>query len=167
MSSPAMEQTRDYSEVIEILDRYERDPSRIIPILQDIQSLCRFLPEDVMIFVAKEMKISSAKVYGISTFYNHFSLVPKGKYEIKVCNGTACHVKGSGKLIEKFLATLDLPDGEITTPDGVFSFETVACLGACGLAPAVIINDDVYGQVTPGKVVKLHDEIKVKEAHHE
>jgi len=103
MSSPAMEQTRDYTEIIEILDRYERDPSRIIPILQDIQSLFRFLPEDVMIFVAKEMKISSAKVYGISTFYNHFSLVPKGKYEIKVCNGTACHVKGSGKLIEKFL----------------------------------------------------------------
>ncbi len=70
-------------------------------------------------------------------------------------------------MIEKFLATLDLPDGEITTPDGVFSFETVACLGACGLAPAVIINDDVYGQVTPGKVVKLHDEIKVKESSHE
>jgi NADH-quinone oxidoreductase subunit E len=167
MNSSAMEQTRDYTEVIEVLDKYNREPSRIIPILQDVQAIFRFLPKDVMIFIAKEMKISSSKVYGISTFYNHFSLVPKGKYEIKVCNGTACHVKGSGKLIEKFLETLNLPDGEITTPDGVFSFETVACLGACGLAPAVVINDDVYGEVTPGKAVKLHDKIKVKESDHE
>ena len=167
MNSSDMEQTRDYSEVLEVLDKYERDQSRIIPILQDIQAIFRYMPEDVMIFVAKEMKISPAKVYGISTFYNHFSLVPKGKYEIKVCNGTACHVKGSGQLIEKFQSTLDLPEGDITTPDGIFSFETVACLGACGLAPAVVINDDVYGQVTPGKAVELHDEIKVKETDHE
>ncbi len=167
MSSTDTEQTRDYTEVLEVLDKYEWNQSRIITILQDIQAIYRYLPEDVMLFVAKEMKMSPAKIYGISTFYNHFSLVPKGKYEIKVCNGTACHVKGSGQLIEKFSSTLNLPDGEITTSDGIFSFETVACLGACGLAPAVVINDDVYGQVTPGKAVHLHDEIKGKEADHE
>lgn len=163
MSPASTQETRDYTEVIEVLDKFERDQSRIITIMQNIQSIYRYLPEDVINFVAKEMKMSSAKVFGISTFYNHFSLTPKGKYEVKVCNGTACNVKGSGQIIEKFSSAMGIKEGE-TTEDGLFSFETVACLGACGLAPAVVINEDVYSQVTPGKAVQLHDEIIKREA---
>lgn len=161
------EQTRDYTEVVEVLDKYHREPSKVIPILQDIQAIFRYLPGDVMEFVAKEMKLSSAKVYGISTFYSHFSLEEKGKYVLKVCDGTACHVKGSTKLIGAFQEKLDLNDDKPTSDDKLFSLETVSCLGACGLAPAVVVNEDVHGQVVPKAAIELIDKIKTKEAEND
>lgn len=167
MSSSAMEQTRDYSEIIDILDRFERQPFRIISILQEVQDIYRYLPEDVITFIAVEMNMSPAKIFGIVTFYSHFSLKPKGKYMVKVCDGTACHVKGSSKLLSNFQEALGLGDEKITTDDRLFSVETVSCLGACGLAPAVIINEDVYGQVMPKMPDEMIETIRTKESEND
>ncbi len=161
------DKTRDYSEIIEILDRYERLQFRIIPILQEVQDIYRYLPEDVIDFVAAQMNMSLAKIFGITTFYSHFSLEPKGKYIVKVCDGTACHVKGSSKLVSKFQEILGLGDEKSTTDDMLFSVETVSCLGACGLAPAVVINEDVYGQVTPKMPNEMIETIKTKESEND
>ncbi len=158
---------RDYSEIIEILDRYQRLQFRIIPILQEVQDIYRYLPVDVIEFVAAGMNMSPAKIFGIATFYSHFSLEPKGKYVVRVCNGTACHVKGSSKLYSNFQETLGLGDDKSTTDDMLFSVETVSCLGACGLAPAVVINDDVYGQVTPKMPNEMIETIKTKESEND
>ncbi len=150
--------------VWEILDRYDSDPGKIIPILQAVQEEYRYLPEEVMILVASVLRMSPAKVFGIATFYSHFSLEPKGKYVIKVCDGTACHVKGSGNIIKMVKKCLGLTGKEISTPDLLFTLETVSCLGACGLAPVVVINDQVYGQVDEAKMNELIEEIREKEA---
>ena len=162
-----VDKTRDYNEIIEILDRYERQQFRIIPILQEVQDIYRYLPQDVIKFVAAQMNMSSAKIFGIATFYSHFSLEPKGKFVIKVCDGTACHVKGSSKLFSTFQEKLDLGDEKTTTDDMLFSLETVSCLGACGLAPAVVINDDVYGQVTPKMPNEMIETINTKESEND
>ena len=159
--------TRDYSEIIEILDRYQRLQFRIIPILQEVQDIYRYLPEDVIEFVAAGMNMSPAKIFGIATFYSHFSLEPKGKYVVRVCDGTACHVKGSSKLFSTFQEKLELGDEQLTTDDMLFSLETVSCLGACGLAPAVVVNDDVYGQVTPKMPNEMIETIKTKESEND
>lgn len=159
--------TRDYSEIIEILDRYQRLQFRIIPILQEVQDIYRYLPEDVIEFVATGMNMSPAKIFGIATFYSHFSLEPKGKYVVRVCDGTACHVKGSSKLFSTFQEKLELGDEQLTTDDMLFSLETVSCLGACGLAPAVVVNDDVYGQVTPKMPNEMIETIKTKESEND
>ena len=161
------DKTRDYSEIIEILERYERQQFRIIPILQEVQDIYRYLPEDVIDFVAVQMNMSPAKIFGIATFYSHFSLEPKGKYVVRVCDGTACHVKGSSKLFSNFQETLELGDDKCTTDDMLFSVETVSCLGACGLAPAVVINEDVYGQVTPKMPNEMIETIKTKESEND
>ena len=161
------DKTRDYSEIIEILDRYDRLQFRIIPILQEVQDIYRYLPEDVIDFVAAQMNMSPAKIFGIATFYSHFSLEPKGKYIVRVCDGTACHVKGSSKLVSNFQETLGLGDEKSTTDDMLFSVETVSCLGACGLAPAVVINEDVYGQVTPKMPNEMIETIKTKESEND
>lgn len=159
--------TRDYSAIIEILDRYQRLQFRIIPILQEVQDIYRYLPEDVIEFVAAGMNMSPAKIFGIATFYSHFSLEPKGKYVVRVCDGTACHVKGSSKLFSTFQENLELGDEQLTTDDMLFSLETVSCLGACGLAPAVVVNDDVYGQVTPKMPKEMIETIKTKESEND
>ena len=150
--------------VWEILERYNSDPGKIIPILQAVQEEYRYLPEEVMILVSSALKISPAKVFGIATFYSHFSLEPKGKYVVKVCDGTACHVKGSGNIIKTVKKSLGLTGKEKSTPDLLFTLETVSCLGACGLAPVVVINDQVYGQVDEAKMNELISEIREKEA---
>ena len=157
------EEALKLQKVWEILNRYDSDPGKIIPILQAVQEEYRYLPEEVMILVASVLKISPAKVFGIATFYSHFSLEPKGKYVIKVCDGTACHVKGSGNIIKMVRKCLGLKGKEKSTPDLLFTFETVSCLGACGLAPVVVINDQVYGQVDEAKMNSLIEEIRESE----
>jgi NADH-quinone oxidoreductase subunit E len=102
-------------------------------------------------------------VYGVATFYAHFAMEPKGKYLIRLCDGTACHVKQSIPILESLRKRLNLDEKHKTTPDMLFTLETVACLGACGLAPVVVINDDVHGQMTPDAAVKLVDDIVAKE----
>ena len=148
-------EARRFDAVLRILDTYDRDPSKIIPILQAIQEEYRFLPEEVMTYVATALDVSPAKVYGVATFYSHFSLEPKGAYVIKVCDGTACHVKGSGKLVDALRGKLGLTEKKKTTDDMLFTVETVSCLGACGLAPVMLVNERVYGQVTSQRAEEI------------
>ncbi len=139
----------DTSKLDEIINSYEGKKSNLIAILQKVQEVYRYLPEDAMIYIGTKIEgLSPATVYGVATFYAQFSLEPKGKFEIKVCDGTACHVRGSMPVLNAIKARLDLTDGKMTTDDGLFSLETVSCLGACGLAPVVVINGKVYPQMT-------------------
>ncbi len=153
-----------FRSVCRILEEHDYNPAMIIPILQKVQEEYRYLPEEVLLFVATSLAISPARIYGIATFYSHFSLSPKGKYVIRVCDGTACHVRGSGLLIETVRTVLGLEEGAGTTEDMLFTLETVSCLGACGLAPVVVINEQVYGQVTRERLHELIDDIRKKEA---
>lgn len=154
---------RKFEKVCEIIDKHDHNASKLIPILQEIQSEYRYLPEEVMTYVATSLGLPTAQVYGVATFYAHFALVPKGKYIIKLCDGTACHVRGSMGIYEALCEKLGLDDTKNTTPDMLFTLERVSCLGACGLAPVVVINEDVYGQMTPEKTVELIETIKKKE----
>lgn len=139
----------DTSKLDEIINSYECKKSNLIAILQKVQEVYRYLPEEAMIYIGTKIEgLSPATVYGVATFYAQFSLEPKGKFEIKVCDGTACHVRGSMPVLNAIKARLDLKDGQMTTNDGLFSLETVSCLGACGLAPVVVINGKVYPQMT-------------------
>jgi NADH-quinone oxidoreductase subunit E len=150
---------RQFTSVLRIIEHFGFDKSKLVPILQAVQEEYRFLPQEVMTFVATALDISPAHVFGVATFYSHFALEPKGKYVIKVCDGTACHVKGSQGLVEALKECLHLPKGKKTTPDMLFTLETVSCLGACGLAPAVVINEDVHGQVNPEDAIALINDI--------
>jgi NADH-quinone oxidoreductase subunit E len=154
---------RKYEKVLQILDQNQRDKSRLVPILQAVQEEYRYLPEEVMTLVATSLAIPAAKVFGVATFYSHFALAPKGKYVIRVCDGTACHVKGSQELVDTLRARLDLAGTRNTTPDLLFTLETVSCLGACGLAPAMVVNDEVHGQVDPAAASAILDGIRRQE----
>ena len=150
--------------MLQILDGHGRDRARLVPILQAVQEEYRYLPEEVMTLVATSLGIPPARVYGVATFYSHFALEPKGKYVIRVCDGTACHVKGSQELVDALKAGLGLAGGRKTTPDMLFTLETVSCLGACGLAPAMVVNEDVHGQVDPAAACAIVDGIRRREA---
>ncbi len=158
-----MEGLRKLEKVCEILEQNKRDPSRLIPILQAVQEEYRYLPEEILTFVATSLNLTPARVYGVATFYSHFTLKPKGKYVIRICDGTACHVKKSTALLDAMRDRLQLKPGANTTPDMLFTVETVSCLGACGLAPVVVINEEVHGQMTPQKAVALIEEVMQKE----
>lgn len=150
---------RQFRKVCEILDQHQRDPMRLIPILQDVQKEYRYLPEDVMAFVATALGVPPARVFGVATFYSHFAIAPKGKHVIRLCDGTACHVRKSTGILEALRKRLGVSEANPTTADLLFTVETVSCLGACGLAPVMCINDDVHGQVTPAKAVELVEAI--------
>lgn len=143
----------DTAKLDEIISSYEGKKSNLIAILQKVQEVYKYLPEAAMIYIGTKMEgLSPATVFGVATFYAQFSLEPKGKYEVKVCDGTACHVRGSMPVLTAVKACLNLKDGQLTTDDGMFSLETVSCLGACGLAPVVVINGKVYPQMTSDAV---------------
>ena len=146
---------QQYPEVDAILEAHGLSQSAIISILQDVQKHYRYLPQDVLVYVAKRLGISEAKVYSVATFYDNFSLEPKGKYVIKVCDGTACHVRKSPLILNALNRALGLNSEKHTTDDMVFTVETVSCLGTCGLAPVVMINDDVYGRLSVDDVEKV------------
>ncbi|QXE18754.1 NAD(P)H-dependent oxidoreductase subunit E [Clostridium sp. 001] len=150
----------DYSKLDTILKNHEFKSSNIIAILQDIQGVYRYLPKEIFPYLSKNLGVSKAKIYGIATFYENFSLEPKGKYVIKVCNGTACHVRGSIPILNILRKELKLSETKTTTDDLMFSLETVSCLGACGLAPAITINDKVHGSMTPDKAMELLNSLK-------
>ncbi|MDO4571098.1 MAG: NAD(P)H-dependent oxidoreductase subunit E [Planctomycetia bacterium] len=149
--------------VNEILERNNNDPSRLIPILQQIQEMDKYLSKDVISYVATALDVPASHVYGVATFYAHFSLNPKGKHIIRLCDGTACHVKKSHGILNMLYKKLDLNDEVHTTKDLMFTLELVSCLGACGLAPVMVLDDVVYGQSTPEKAEALIDEIIAKE----
>ncbi len=155
----------DTSKLDEIINQYGGKKSNLIAILQKVQEVYRYLPEDAMIYIGTKMEgLSPATVFGVATFYAQFSLEPKGKYEVKVCDGTACHVRGSMPVLTAIKARLDLKDGQMTTNDGLFSLETVSCLGACGLAPVVVINGKVYPQMTSDAIKIVLDTLLKEEA---
>ncbi len=154
---------RKFEKVCEILDAYQRDSTKLIPILQAVQEEYRYLPEEVLTYVATSLGLPPAKVFGVATFYAHFTLEPKGKYQVRVCDGTACHVRQSIPILEAMRDRLSLSDTKKTTPDLMFTLETVYCFGACGLAPIVVVNDDVYSAMTPAKAVELIEGIVKKE----
>ncbi|HQQ67296.1 MAG TPA: NADH-quinone oxidoreductase subunit NuoE [Candidatus Cloacimonadota bacterium] len=152
-----------FNKVMEILDRYDRSENKIIPILQAVQEEYRYLPQEVLTFIATSLGVSPARLYGVATFYSHFSLEPKGKHIIKMCDGTACHVRGSSAVIDAIRKRLNLTAKKITTDDMMYTFETVSCLGACGLAPVLVVDDEVHGQITPEQAMALLDKIDAEE----
>lgn len=154
---------RQFDKVCAILEHNNNQPQRLIPILQAVQEEYRYLPEDVLSFVATGLDVPPARVFGVATFYSHFALEPKGKYCIRLCDGTACHVKRSIPILEAIYQRLGLNSKRKTTEDMLFTVETVACLGACGLAPVVVINEEVHGQMTPEAAVRLIDAIEEQE----
>jgi len=158
---------RKFDKVCDILALHKLNPARLIPILQAVQEEYRYLPEEIIAFIASSLHVPAAKVYGVATFYSHFTLKPKGKYVFKVCDGTACHVKRTMGILDAIREKLKLKEGESTTLDLLFTVETVSCLGACGIAPVLVVNEDVHGQMTPEKTVILIDHILQKEATHE
>ena len=155
-----MNDSFDAKQMDEILAKHGRQASNIIAILQDVQETYRYLPREIFPYLSKELGMTTANIYSVATFYENFSLEPKGKYVIKVCNGTACHVSKSIPILEKLRETLNLKEGQATTDDFVFTVETVSCLGACGLAPVLMVNDTVHPSMTPEKVVALVQELR-------
>ena len=144
-----------FETVCAILDRHECNPHMLVPILQEIQAAYSYLPKDVMTYVATALGITPGTVFGVATFYSHFALESKGKYIIRVCNGTACHVRKAVEIIKTFQIELGLSEKQHTTADNLFTLEEVACIGACGLAPVITIGDDVYGAMTKEKTLEL------------
>ena len=163
-----MQKTQEFSTKFEnvcaVLEKYDSNPHRLITILQEIQAAYSYLPEDVMTYVAMALGITPGTVFGVATFYSHFTLEPKGRYVIKVCDGTACHVRKSTDIIKTLEKELGLSDKKKTSDDMMFTLETVACLGACGLAPVVVVNEDVYGSMTKEKTTELIAKIREEEA---
>ena len=144
----------DSDKVDGIIENHKGEKWGLIPLLQEVQELCGYIPPDSIDPIARAMNMFPAQVQGVITFYAGFALKPKGKYVLKVCRGTACHVKGSRSILRLMQKELGLNEGE-TSPDYQFTLETVACLGACFLAPTMMINRDYFGKLSPTKVTSV------------
>lgn len=143
-----------YAALQQVIDELKGEPGCLMPIMQRAQDIFGYLPEDVQNIIAKGLDIPVSDVYGVATFYAQFNLEPKGKYTISVCLGTACYVKGAQLVLDELEKVLGVPAGS-TTPDGMFTLNATRCLGACGLAPVIMVNDDVYGRMTPDQVAGI------------
>jgi NADH:ubiquinone oxidoreductase subunit E len=143
-----------YRKIDVILAQHREKPGSLIIVLQQVQDVCGYLPETVQRYVAKALKLSPSEVFGVSTFYSFFSLVPRGKHVIRVCQGTACYVKGSQEIIDKLKDELGVDLGEVT-PDRKYSVEAVRCLGACGQAPVMVVGKDTFGDVGTTTVMDI------------
>ncbi|MGN0605259.1 MAG: NAD(P)H-dependent oxidoreductase subunit E [Oscillospiraceae bacterium] len=144
---PFMGTKEQENQLLAVISELKDEKGALMPILQKAQDIYGYLPIEVQKIISDNLGVPLEKVYGVVTFYSQFSLSPKGKYRISVCLGTACYVKGSGDIYNKLIETLGIEGGECT-PDGKFSLEACRCIGACGLAPVLTINDDVYGRLT-------------------
>mgnify|MGYP002801480364 CR=1 FL=1 len=140
-----------YDELKRFIDALPTKQGELIRVLHRAQGIFGYLPREVQVFVAKELGVPVSKVYGVVSFYSYFTMKPKGKYEISVCMGTACYVRGAENVLEELRKKLSIEPGE-TTPDGKFSLRSLRCVGACGLAPGMLVGDKVYGRVTPDMV---------------
>lgn len=158
-----MPDTFDYAPVDAALLKCGSKQSSIIAILQAIQEHYHYLPAEVFPYLAEKLKMSEARIYSVATFYENFSLEKKGKYVIKFCDGTACHVRGSVPILERVRSELGVTEKKKTTDDLLFTIETVSCLGACGLAPVMTLNDEVHPAMTPDKAMEIIYGLKVKE----
>ena len=155
-----MNETVDFRDMDEILAKYRYSPGSIIAILQDVQAKYRYIPREVFPYLSDKLHVSTAKIYSVATFYENFSLEPKGKFIIKICDGTACHVRMSIPILEKMREILGLSDKKVTTDDLSFTVETVSCLGACGLAPVLTVNEKVYPDMNPAKAAELIEKLR-------
>ena len=149
-----------YRKTDEIIEHYGKKAGSLIPIMQDIQAEYRYLPGELLTYVAEQIGITEAKAYSVATFYENFSFDAKGKFILKVCDGTACHVRKSMDILNQLYKELGLSKEKHTTDDMMFTLETVSCLGACGLAPVMTVNDVVHPAMTPEKVTALIAELK-------
>ena len=146
-------------EVQEIMANYKVEKDNLIPILNEVQEKYGYIPKQAQMEISNYLNIPMAEVYGVVTFYSRFTLEPKGKYNISVCLGTACYVKGSQKILDRLKEKLQIEEGK-TTPDGKFSIDTTRCVGACGIAPVFTVNDEVYGKATVKKLDEVLDTLE-------
>jgi len=161
MTGQALAGTKETGKMELILKKYAGEKGALIPLLQEIQRYYGYISAESMAAAARVLKVSPSEVYGVASFYSQFYLEPKGEHMIRVCQGTACHVRGAAAILEAFSRELGIEPGE-TTPDGKFSLERVACLGACGLAPTVMIGDKTFGRLTPDNVREILDKYRSK-----
>ena len=157
-----MPEPLDFSKIQPLLEKYGGHGGQdgaLIPILQEVQGLYGYLPEEALKIVSKGLKIPLSRVYGVVTFYAQFYLTPRGRHTVRVCRGTACHVRGGKNVLKATQQFLGVGENE-TTPDFKFTFETVACLGACALSPVLLVDKNYYGKLTPAKVEKVLKQYK-------
>ena len=157
-----MEKKIDFNVLDEAIKEFGNQERSLIAILQRAQEVYRYLPQEIFPYLAEKLDIPEARIYGVATFYENFSLEQKGKYVVKVCDGTACHVRKSIPILEALRKELGLSEKKKTTDDLMFTVETVSCLGACSSAPAVMVNDEIYPTMTPETAVALINELKEK-----
>ena len=160
-----MDKTSALARLQEVIGQYRETPGSLITVLQKAQAIYGYLPQDVLQYIAKELEIPTARVFGVATFYTQFRFQPVGKYFIELCKGTACHVNGADTIERAITEELGIRDGE-TTADGLFSLKCVACLGCCSLSPVMMVNGETYGSLTPAKVRDvLAEKRKEAESH--
>ena len=159
ISDSPLERQVNWDKLKKLVAEYKGKAGNLIPVRQKAQDIFGYLPQELVFPLAEMLDISSSKIYGVISFYAQFHTEPKGKYIIRMCRGTACHVKGGKEVIDAFEEQLGIKDGE-TTPDLKFGFETVACLGTCALAPVALVNDTYYGKLDPEKVSNIIDRYK-------
>ena len=153
-------ETVDFGFVDSVLEKYGGDKAKIIAIMQDVQEKYRYLPQEALEYIAKKVGMSESKLYGVATFYGNFSLDAKGKYVMKVCRGTACHVRKSSNVLQALYDATGTNEHKPNSDDGLFTLEIVSCLGACGLSPVVMVNDTVHAAMTPDKARALVEQLR-------
>ena len=158
-----MEQKIDLTVLDKAINEFGNQEKALIAILQRAQEVYRYLPQEIFPYLSKKLDIPEARIYGVATFYENFSLEAKGKYVVKVCDGTACHVRKSIPILQALRKELGLSETKKTTDDLMFTVETVACLGACSSAPAITLNNEIYPTMTPESAIALVNSIKEKE----
>ena len=148
-----------FDQLHKVIADHKDMPGPLMPVMHAAQEIFGYLPQEVQIEIAEGLGITLSEVYGVATFYSQFSLEPKGEHVISVCMGTACYVKGAQAVLDKLSEYLEIPVGE-TTEDGEFTLDATRCIGACGLAPVMTVNDDVYGRITPDQVAGILDKYR-------
>jgi NADH-quinone oxidoreductase subunit E len=161
-----MPESTDLSLLDPVLQKHEGQNDALITMLQEIQEAYSYLPEDVLVRLSQETRTPMSRIYAVATFYAQFYLTPRGRNTIRLCRGTACHVRGAARILEAVERELGITEGE-TTPDLEYSLETVACIGACALAPTMVINQSTHGKLTPNKVVEIFEQRESKEQESE
>jgi NADH-quinone oxidoreductase subunit E len=153
-------ETVDLKFIDSVLEKHGGDKAKIIAIMQDVQEEYRYLPQEALEYIAKKVGMSESKLYGVATFYGNFSLDAKGKYVMKVCRGTACHVRKSSNVLQALYDATGTSEHKPNSDDGLFTLEIVSCLGACGLSPVVMVNDTVHAAMTPEKARALVEQLR-------
>jgi NADH:ubiquinone oxidoreductase subunit E len=144
----------EWEKIDQVIDKFKERHGALIPVLKEVQDICGYLPKKVQHRIAQGLQLPSSQVYGVVSFYAFFTTIPRGKYIIRVCLGTACYVKGSKQILDQLQRELHIEVGGIT-PDRKYSLEGVRCLGACGLAPVLVVARDTYGMVNPGRAIEI------------